>query len=182
MCSICTKDLFTRNTQLCSPVQESSEKINDVSAVHLEMPQTVPPQYIPQIAPPQYIPPIEASEAEHYNMSDDYFGNLSNVAARMDENDETLETTDISVINFLQTKQDNTERGKEREDVNVIPKKSLCPVNKTGYQLNKSVFENGPDVIEENIASIAPNIYKKFNELHPGNLWCFARFGTIGTI
>ena len=48
--------------------------------------------------------------------------------------------------------------------------KHLFPVDKTSYQLNKSVFENGSDIIEENIASIAPNINKKFNELHPGNL------------
>ena len=161
LCFICTKDLLTCNTQECSPVQESKKKINDVTAAHLEMPQIVPPQYIPQ---------IEASEAEHYNMTDDYFGHLSNVAVRINENDEILETADISVINFLQTRQENTERGEEMEDVNATAKKSLYPVDKTAYQLNKSVFINGPDIIEENIASIAPNIYKKFNELHPGNL------------
>ena len=152
--------MFTHNTQECSPVQESNEKINDVTAAHLEMPQIVPPQYIPQ---------IEASEAEHYNMTDDCFGHLNNVAAQMNEYDDILETADVSVINFLQTRQENTERGEERGDVNLTAKKSLCPVDETGYQLNKSVFENGPDIIEENIASIAPNIYKKFNELHPGN-------------
>ena len=66
----------------------------------------------------------EDSEAKHYNMSDGYSGHLSNVAAQMNENNEILETTGMTVINFYKRSR-KIQKGKRKGEMLMWQQKNI---------------------------------------------------------